>query len=122
MVERAVGPEGEVRRARGAILVNVDGREIGIFETGGEFRAYESRCPHQGGPVCRGQLIGRVKAAISDGGAVGDERFDDSELQLVCPWHGFEFDVATGRCTADPRFRLRSYQVLVRNGIVYVVA
>jgi nitrite reductase/ring-hydroxylating ferredoxin subunit len=38
-----------------------------------------------------------------------------------CPWHGWEYDLATGRCHADRRFGLRPYPVDVRDGLVYVV-
>ena len=39
---------------------------------------------------------------------------------LVCPWHGFEFDVTTGECLADPSARLDRYPVEVRDGQVYL--
>lgn len=120
MAEWRVGSERDLRDAGRPTLVEIEGREVGIFAVGESLYAYESRCPHQGGPVCRGQVLGRVRTSVREGGALEPERFDESQLQLVCPWHGFEFDLATGRCTADRRFRLRSYPVTKRDGDVFV--
>jgi len=43
-------------------LVNIDGRPIGVFNIGGEFFALLNRCPHQGGNLCEGRLIGLVES------------------------------------------------------------
>ena len=43
-------------------LVQVDGRPIVIFNIGGEFFALLNRCPHQGGNLCEGKLIGLVES------------------------------------------------------------
>lgn len=40
--------------------------------------------------------------------------------RVVCPWHGYEFDLASGRCANDPRLRLRRYDVIERDGEVYI--
>ena len=45
---------------------------------------------------------------------------EDREV-LLCPWHGYEFDVDTGRCPADPmRMRASSYDVFVEGGKVFL--
>jgi nitrite reductase/ring-hydroxylating ferredoxin subunit len=120
MTEWRIGRENEVCSGRSSRIVEVDGRRIGIFHVGGDLYAYESRCPHQGGPVCQGQVIGRVEASVDGDGSVSEERFAEESPQIVCPWHGFEFDLATGVCSSDPRFRLRSYRVTRREGDVFV--
>ena len=43
-------------------------------------------------------------------------------LNIVCPWHGFEFDVHTGRHAGFAALRLSSFPVKLRDGEVYVVA
>ena len=93
----------------GRKIVDVAGRSIGVFNVGGRFYAMRNSCPHQGGPLCLGPTMGLVTA---DGpGAVRYER--DGEI-LRCPWHGWEFDLATGRSVFDPsRARVRSYPVEV---------
>jgi len=120
MGEWKVGTEDELRSGSGRRIVNIEGREVGVFAIDGELYAYESRCPHQGGPVCRGMVTHRVEGVVGPDGALVEERYASETANLVCPWHGFEFDLKSGECVADPRFRLRRYQVLARDGDVYV--
>ena len=40
---------------------------------------------------------------------------------IRCAWHGWEFEIATGRSLVDPRIRARTYPVEVADGRVYVV-
>jgi len=115
-----VGTEDEIRSGPGRHIVDVDERQVGVFVVDGELKAYESRCPHQGGPVCLGVVMHRVEAVVDEGGDVVEERYAQATANLVCPWHGFEFDLRTGRCVADPRFGLHRYDVTVRDGDVYV--
>src|SRR5262245_16917705 len=49
-------------------LVKLGGREIGVFNVHGEFFAIRNRCPHQGGPLCRGMTTGRTVGEFIDGG------------------------------------------------------
>lgn len=84
------------------------------------FRAYENRCAHQGGPVCQGRIVGRTEVTVREDGSLGAERHSDEHLHLVCPWHGWEFDVGTGRCAADPRAGLRAFDVVVRGDDVFL--
>ncbi len=39
---------------------------------------------------------------------------------MVCPWHGFDFDLATGRCHVDPDLSVPVYAVRVSDGVVEV--
>ena len=90
-------------------IVEVEGRSIGVFNVAGRFYALRNACPHQGAPLCRGSLQGT--AAPSRPGEYVWER--DGEV-LRCPWHGWEFDVTTGRSLFNPhRTRVRSYDVTV---------
>ena len=43
-------------------LVEIGGRSIGVFNIDGEFFALRNRCPHQGGPLCEGQLLAAIAA------------------------------------------------------------
>jgi len=105
---------------REGVLVSAAGLEIGIFRVGGRLVAYENRCRHQGGPVCSGRVLGRLEAVLGPGGTIVEERFSDSELHLVCPWHGWEYDLATGECSVDRALKLRSFAVTERDGHVYL--
>jgi nitrite reductase (NADH) small subunit len=117
--EYRVGPVADVPEG-GGILLEAGGVELGLFKVGGRLHAYENRCRHQGGPVCTGEVIGRFEAVVSPDGTIAGERFADDEVRIACPWHGWEYDLATGECTADRRYRLRSFPVSVRDGDVFV--
>lgn len=96
------------------MLVEVEGKEIGLFCLGDRYHAALNVCPHELAPVCFGRLTGTTEADRP-----GEYRWvRDGEI-LVCPWHGWEFDLCTGRALADKR-RLRTYPVTVEDGIIYL--
>ena len=93
-------------------LVNIRGRDIGVFNHEGEYFALLNRCPHQGAELCKGTLVGLVTS-----GAPG--RFDYSRPgeMLKCPWHGWEYDIRTGQSWCDPNdTRVKAYEVTVEPG------
>lgn len=90
-----VGPSNEVPEG-GRLIVDVAGMTIGIFRFQGKLYAYQNRCPHQGGPVCQGKIVPRVTEVIDEQGASRGFAFDESRLHIVCPWHGYEYDIQTG--------------------------
>lgn len=93
-------------------LVTVGGRSIAIFNVGGEFLALRNRCPHQGAPLCAGELFGVLESTQP-----GEYVHRRPGEMVRCPWHGWEFDLRTGRSWFDPeRTRVRSYPVTVRRG------
>lgn len=102
-------------KAGKAHIVNVNGREIGIFHEGGSFYAVLNHCPHSGAPVCQGRVEGRV--VRGDDGRI---TYDHSARTLRCPWHHWEFDLKTGRALVPIRERLKVYPVRVSDNTVYV--
>ena len=114
-----VTPASEIPEGGGVLAVAGD-VELGVFRVDGQLVAYENRCMHQGGPVCTGEIMGRYEQVLNADGTIAGERFDEAEPHLVCPWHGWEYDLASGRCAADRRFRLRRYPVTLKDGDVYV--
>jgi 3-phenylpropionate/trans-cinnamate dioxygenase ferredoxin subunit len=93
-------------------VVTVDGRSIGIFNVDGELYAVRNLCPHQGAELCAGNLHGHL-----DSTGPGDYRYSGEQLMLRCPWHGWEFDLRSGRSWFDPeKTRVRRYEVTVGNG------
>jgi nitrite reductase (NADH) small subunit len=102
-------------------IVTVGSTEIGVLYHDDRFYAYENRCVHQGGPVCEGRILGRVEAVLAEDKTSLGERFSETETHIVCPWHGYEYDLATGECAADRRLRLRSFPVRERGDDIYVV-
>ncbi|HTW22328.1 MAG TPA: Rieske (2Fe-2S) protein [Candidatus Baltobacteraceae bacterium] len=91
---------------RGRLVIDIGDKVIGIFRFEGKLYAWENTCAHQGGPVCQGKIIPRVTEIIEPGGESGGFAFDESRLHIVCPWHGFEYDIKTGAHPGRPAARL----------------
>src|SRR5918992_944464 len=96
-------PPGERR------IVQAGRRAIGGFRVGDSFYAINKYCPHQGGPLC----LGRTKPWVSAAGP-GEIVMADDEVLLACPWHGWEYDLATGQSFLGPgEPPVRTYTVSV---------
>ena len=65
--------------------VSVEGREICLVNTGDAFFALDNTCPHMGGSLADGALIGN---------------------RIVCPRHGSVFDVTNGKALKRGRMLL----------------
>ena len=105
----------------GRKVVEIDGVEIGVFCVKGQFSAYGNVCPHMGGPVCQGKILPRVEENIAaDRKSLGFV-FSKTQTNIVCPWHGYEFDIKTGRHQGNPRLRLRTLDVRIAEGEVFVL-
>lgn len=114
-----VGPESEFEEGSRKI-VDVDGKRVGVFLYRGKYRAYLNVCLHQGGPVCEGKFYPRTTAEVGEGGELIREGSDFDSAHLVCPWHGWEYDLATGEHVADSSYALKKYTVTIEDGEVYV--
>ena len=79
--------------------VEVGGKEIALFKVAGKIYAICAVCPHQGGP-------------LDEGGLHGD--------QVMCPWHGWEFSVTTGKCSFNDAFKLPVYKVREEGDNIFV--
>jgi nitrite reductase/ring-hydroxylating ferredoxin subunit len=78
-------------------ILDVNGKSVGVFRIDDAFYALRNRCPHQFGPLCLGTLAAR---ALSD--APGEVTIDTGPPLLACPWHGWEYDLATGQSFMGP--------------------
>jgi len=88
----------EVPAGQGKV-VEVNGIEIALFNAGGTFFASGSICPHESGPLGEGVLEADT---------------------VICPWHGFDFDLKTGECLVDPELKVPCYPVKVEGSDIYV--
>lgn len=79
-------PEGK------GITVTVDGNDIALFKQNGQIFAINGTCPHLGGPLGEGFL---------DNGIV------------TCPWHGWQFELETGKCENMPGENVSCYPIEV---------
>ncbi len=75
------------------------GREYCVARAGGQLSAMDNVCPHRGGPLGTG--------VIDDG-------------KLICPWHGWQFDPATGRAIQVPDAGVEVYPLSVEGDEVYI--
>jgi nitrite reductase/ring-hydroxylating ferredoxin subunit len=88
-------PAGQVR----GFHVPIFSFPILIAHVDGRFLASSSICPHEDVSLLGGDLHGEV---------------------LTCPGHGYDFDLATGRCAHDAGLRLRRFPVRLDGGALYV--
>ena len=89
---RDVGP-GEAR------VVEVGGRTLALFNVDGRYFVIDNTCAHRGGPLGEGDVDGCV---------------------VVCPWHGWRWDVTTGVNVNNPAVKVACFPVTVEAGGVYV--
>jgi nitrite reductase/ring-hydroxylating ferredoxin subunit len=90
-------------------IVTVEGRSIGVFNVHGRYYALRNLCPHRQAPLC----LGRVRGLVTSDGPYDVRVERDGEI-IACPWHGWEFDLTTGRSHFNPhRVRVRDYKVTV---------
>jgi 3-phenylpropionate/trans-cinnamate dioxygenase ferredoxin component len=89
-------PPGEVK------IVHAGELSVGVYNLGGEFYALEDRCSHDNGPLCEGD-------------------FDLEEGVAVCPRHGANIDIRSGRALTLPAVEaVRTFPVRVVDGMVKV--
>lgn len=112
-----IAREEEFRGEESRIITEVNGREIAVFRHRDKYYALANYCVHQAGPLCEGALTGQT--------GVGEDNWEwtyDSEKKcIMCPWHGWTFDITTGKSVKDSSYAVPSYDVEVEDGIVYVV-
>ena len=107
---------------RGKKVLSVDGIEVGVFRLDDGFYAWRNSCPHQGGPVCQGRIYNRVRETLDPEMKSHGRHYDEGVVNIVCPWHGLEFDIRTGRHPGAAGMALERARVEVRDGEVHVAA
>jgi nitrite reductase (NADH) small subunit len=79
--------------------LEVAGKAVALANVGGKYYAINNTCLHRGGPLGQGPLEGNL---------------------VTCPWHGWEYDVTTGKIKQNPTVGVECYAVEVRDGEVFV--
>lgn len=77
------------------------GIEIAVFNVDGDLYAIQNVCIHKQGPMYQGDL-------------------DEDNCSVYCPWHSWEFDLETGQFAVDETKQLRTFDVEVENGEIWV--
>jgi nitrite reductase (NADH) small subunit len=98
-------------------IVAIADVEIGIVRlANGEIHAVRNRCPHKGAPICKGIIGGTWPPS-----QVGKLDFVRDGEVLICPWHGYEYDLKTGvELYHEHPTKLRKYQISVEADAVIV--
>jgi nitrite reductase/ring-hydroxylating ferredoxin subunit len=99
------------------IIAEIEGQEIAVFRYEDEFYALANYCVHQAGPLCEGRLTGKMK--LGDDG--WDWEYEDNEKCIVCPWHGWKFDITTGDNIDDDHYSTPTYDVETDDGDIYII-
>ncbi|TWU21639.1 Naphthalene 1,2-dioxygenase system ferredoxin subunit [Novipirellula galeiformis] len=82
-----------------AIEVLVEGQVIAIFQNEGELFALDGMCAHQGGPIAQGHVAGGC---------------------VTCPWHGWQYELATGIQTINRQPLQKTFAVRQRDGRIEI--
>ena len=113
----AAGPDGRQRVVQGAgwvqgpradevaadrpLAFEADGAHVIVIRSKEGLRAFRNACAHQGLPLERGVC-------------------DAESGTITCPWHGFQFDSASGECFSAPQCQLEPFPLRVTDGVVWV--
>jgi nitrite reductase/ring-hydroxylating ferredoxin subunit len=79
--------------------VNVNGKPLAIFNIDGNFYCISDTCVHRGGPLGEGDCDGKI---------------------VMCPWHGWRYDVTTGINELNPSIKVEKYDVKVEGDDILV--
>jgi nitrite reductase (NADH) small subunit len=77
----------------------LEGKPVAVANVDGKFYAINNTCLHRGGPLGQGPLEGKI---------------------VTCPWHGWEYDVTTGKISQNPAVGVNSYPIEIRGDEIFV--
>lgn len=86
-------PPGTIREFQ------LDGKNVAIANVDGKFFVINNVCLHRGGPLGQGELEGKV---------------------VTCPWHGWQYDVTSGKATMNPAVGVETYAIELRGDDLFV--
>ena len=86
-------PAGSIREFQ------VNGKTIAVANVDGTFYAINNTCLHRGGPLGQGELEEKI---------------------VTCPWHGWQYDVTSGKVAMNPAIGVETYAVEVRGEDIFV--
>jgi nitrite reductase (NADH) small subunit/3-phenylpropionate/trans-cinnamate dioxygenase ferredoxin subunit len=80
--------------------VEARGEKVALANVEGRYYALQGACLHLKGPLGQGTI--------------------DAKHYLTCPWHGWKYNVESGKNDFDLAIGARTYEVRVENGEVKV--
>jgi 3-phenylpropionate/trans-cinnamate dioxygenase ferredoxin subunit len=97
-------------------IFELDGRSIGVVRTRAGFFAIKNTCPHEGAPLCLGNVRGTMLPSTP-----GNYRWGREGQVVRCPWHGYDFYLESGKCVyGEVGDRAVAYRVEVDQGDVFI--
>lgn len=94
----AIADLTELPAGQGKVM-EVAGKQLALFNVEGKVHAMDNLCPHRGGPLGDGPLMGTT---------------------VTCPWHGWQFDCTNGKSTRNAAVCVGSYPTAIEGTTVYV--
>src|SRR5438067_12555012 len=92
-IESELPAEGEAKE------FELGGKTICVANVNGTITAMDNICLHMGGPLGQGYI---------------------EAGKIICPWHGWEYDLKTGALADEPKSRIAVYPIKIENGDVLV--
>lgn len=86
-------PAGSIRE------FSIEGKAIALANVAGRIYAINNTCLHRGGPLAEGELDGST---------------------VTCPWHGWQYDVTSGKLTMNQAVGVQCYPVEIRGEDIFV--
>lgn len=77
----------------------MEGTVVAVANVGGTFYAISNNCLHRGGPLGQGVMEGPI---------------------VTCPWHGWQFDVTTGKVAQNGTVGVECYATEIRGDEIFV--
>ena len=91
----------DVKPGKGIIILLPDGREVALFNVEGKIYGLDNACPHMGGPLGEGEI---------------------EDCSVICPWHGWQFDIKSGACLNMPGEDVAIIPIEVHDGEVFLLS
>lgn len=88
----------DITEGKGIVVDLDEDKQLALFKSNGDVFAIDNACPHQDGPLGEGTL--------EDG-------------NVVCPWHGWCFDLKSGACQNRPGEDAKVHPIAVKDGEVF---
>src|SRR5258708_31287840 len=86
-------PPGTIRE------LQLDGKTVAVANVDGKLFAINNVCLHRGGPLGEGELAGKI---------------------VTCPWHGWQYDVTSGKTLHNPAACVETYVVELRGEDIFL--
>jgi len=84
--------------------IKVGTKAIALFFYNGKITAIGNACLHKGGDLGQGFI----------------QKLDDGELYVACPWHGWQYNLQTGKAPHGYKDQQSVYEVKIENGIICI--